>query len=114
MKKPPSRTRHSTAWPLACLARRSAHEIRALAAGVRPSEDPEANYQFAGHLSYCGQTEAALTLLRRAVEGGYCSYPAIEKDSLLARVRGAPEFASIRSTALACREAFLAERTRRK
>jgi len=98
---------------LACLARRPPREIRTLAAGVRPLEDPEANYQFAGHLSYCGQTKAALALLRRAVDGGYCSYPALDNDPLLTRVRGTSGFASIRSAAIACREAFLAQRTSR-
>jgi serine/threonine protein kinase/TolB-like protein len=96
---------------LACVQRRPQGELRALADGVRPSEDPEINYLFAGHLSYCGQSEAALAMLRRAIEGGYCSYPAVDTDPFFARLRGAPEFASIRSKAVACHEAFRAQQT---
>ena len=96
---------------LACVGRRPATELRTLAAGVRPSEDPEINYLFAGHLSYCRQSDAALAMLRRAIEGGYCSYPAIDMDPFFANLRGTPEFARIRAEAIACREAFLAQLT---
>jgi hypothetical protein len=78
---------------------------------VRPSEDPEINYLFAGHLSYCGQADAALAMLRRAVDGGYCSYPAVDTDPFFARLRGTPEFASVRSRAIACHQAFRAQQT---
>ena len=50
-------------------------EIATLAANVRTSEDPEANYLAAANLAYCGQTTQALRLLRAAVQGNYCSYP---------------------------------------
>ena len=54
---------------LACVGR-PASEIDRLAAGVHSSDDPEANYLFAGHLAYCRQSDEALAMLRRAIEGG--------------------------------------------
>jgi serine/threonine protein kinase/TolB-like protein len=74
---------------------------------VEPDEDCEANYFAAGHLAYCGRTRAALDMLKRAVDGNYCAYPAIEKDPLLASLRGEPEFAEIRNAARSCQEKFL-------
>ena len=42
---------------LACAAHRPPSEIDALAAAVRPSDDPETNFFAAAHLAYCGQFE---------------------------------------------------------
>jgi hypothetical protein len=92
---------------LACVGRRPASEIQQLAADVHPSDDPEASYLFAGHLAYCKQSDAALAMLRRAIDGGYCSYPALDTDPFFASLRGTPEFAPIRSAAIACHEGFL-------
>jgi hypothetical protein len=95
---------------VAFLEHRPAREIAALADGVKPSLDPEINYFSAAHLAYCGQTRAASGLLERAIAAGYCSYPAIDSDPLFASLRATPEFKGIRSAALACQNAFLAER----
>jgi len=48
-------------------------------------------------------------MLKQAVQGGYCSYPAIDSDPMLAGIRGRPEFAAIRSEGIACQKKFLAE-----
>jgi hypothetical protein len=85
-------------------------EIAALAYSVRPDMDPEDTYFSASDLAYCGQTKAALQMLRRAIEGNYCSYPAIDSDPLFANIRQKPEFAEIRSAAIQCQNKFLAER----
>ena len=95
---------------LACVQRKPASEIAAIAASVHLADDPEANYLTAGNLSYCGQTAMALSFLRRAVEGNYCSYPAMDSDPLLAGLRSNPEFARIRSAGVACQQNFLAAR----
>ena len=50
-------------------------EIKSLAAKVEVDDDPEVNYLFAGHLAYCGQNEAALRMLKTAIDHHYCSYP---------------------------------------
>jgi serine/threonine protein kinase len=98
---------------LACAQRKAPVELRALADSLRPSEDPEMNYFSAAHLAYCGQSEAALEMLRRTVTANYCSYPAIDSDPFFASLRTAPEFADIRSAAMACHNRFLAGRALR-
>ena len=61
-----------------------------LSRAVKPEGDAEANYLAAAHLAYVGQSEAALKLVTRAIEGGYCSYPSIDSDPLLAKARTSP------------------------
>jgi len=95
---------------LACAGHRPLPEIAALARSVQPAGDSEENYLSASDLAYCGQTEAALQMLRRAIEGNYCSYPAIDSDPFFASVRTKPEFAQVRSAAIHCQEKFLVER----
>jgi hypothetical protein len=94
----------------ACIENRPPQELAALAANVQTSEDPEANYLAAANLAYCGQTKEALRLLRLAVQGNYCSYPAMDSDPFFASVRTAPEFAAIRAAGMACQKRFLTER----
>ena len=96
----------------ACAAHRPLPEIAALASTVQPQEDPEVDYFFASHLAYCGQSEAALRFLKLAIQGNYCSYPAMDSDPFFATVRAKPEFAEIRSAGIACQKDFLAERER--
>jgi DNA-binding winged helix-turn-helix (wHTH) protein/serine/threonine protein kinase/tetratricopeptide (TPR) repeat protein len=97
---------------LACVERRPPAEISALAAAVRPLEDPEWNYFAASHLAWCGQTAVALEMLNRAIGGGYCSYPSIEADPLFRNLRRLPEYEEIRSSGAACQQRFLTERGR--
>jgi serine/threonine protein kinase/DNA-binding winged helix-turn-helix (wHTH) protein len=93
---------------MACLQHRPSDEIAALASQVQPNDDPEASYLFAGHLAHCGQTQSAVRMLDSAVRANYCSYPAIDSDPLLANIRPLPEFADVRSRAIACNRRFLA------
>jgi serine/threonine protein kinase/DNA-binding winged helix-turn-helix (wHTH) protein/Tfp pilus assembly protein PilF len=97
---------------LACAERKPSAEIAALVRMVQPADDPEANYLSAAHLAYCGQTSTALQMLKRAVQGNYCSYPAMDSDPFFASLRANPEFSEIRSAAIACQNKFLAERDR--
>jgi TolB-like protein len=97
---------------LAYLQHRPGTEIAALAAKVQPVRDPEMNFFAAAHLSYAGQPDAALPLLQRAIDGGYCSVPAIDSDPMFAGVRGKSRFAAIRSAGIACQERFRAEQER--
>ena len=46
--------------------------------------------------------------VERAVDGGFCSYPALEQDALLKPLRDDPEFQRIRRKAIACHEKFRA------
>lgn len=91
----------------AYLKHQPAKEIADLVRATEPVHDPEMNYFAAAHLAYIGETEAALNLLRAAVAGGYCSYPAIDSDPLLAPLRPSANFAEIRSLAKECRERFV-------
>jgi tetratricopeptide (TPR) repeat protein len=87
-------------------------DLAALAANVRTSDDPEANYLAATNLAYCGQTKQAIQFLRLAVQGNYCSYPAIDSDPFFASIRNQLEFREIRTAAIACQENFLTQRQR--
>jgi Tfp pilus assembly protein PilF len=94
----------------ACMRGRPESEIAQLARAVQPVFDSEENYLSAGHLSYCGQTEAAANMLRRAIEGNYCSYPAMESDALFNALRAHPEYPHIRAAGRECQQRFLAAR----
>ena len=62
--------------------------------------DSEPRYWFASIFARCGQKDAALRLLRSAVEQGYFPYPTLERDPLFASLRGDPEFQRIRELAM--------------
>jgi tetratricopeptide (TPR) repeat protein len=95
---------------LAFLEHRPASEIGALGRAVQPAPDPEVNYFSAAHLAYSGQTDAAVPMLRKAIEGGYCSYPAIDSDLLFASLRARSDFREIRTAGIQCQNSFLAQR----
>ena len=96
----------------ACVQDMTSSEIAALAARVQISDDPEANYLAAANLAYCGQNKLALSFLKKAVGGNYCSYPAMDSDPFFANVRLLPEFASIREAGIGCQQRFVAARRR--
>jgi DNA-binding winged helix-turn-helix (wHTH) protein/TolB-like protein len=75
--------------------------------------DPFPKYFLAAWDSYCGQPDLALSELRRAISQNYCSYPEMETDPLLDKVRGMTEFAEIRSLGIACQQRFLQHRKQR-
>ena len=76
----------------------------------RSSRDPELLYFNAGVLSYCGQTDAALRQLRKAIEGNYCSYPAMDQDPLFDSVRQDQKFSELRQAGIQCQQCFLSHR----
>ncbi len=47
-------------------------------------------------------------MFRLAVQGNYCSYPAMDADLFFKSVRTKPEFAEIRSATIARQQKFLA------
>lgn len=95
---------------LACVQQRPQAEIAALVPGVEMDADPEATYLFAGHLSYCGQTEEAVRFLKNAIEANYCSYPVMDRDPMLANVRSTRQFAELRLAGMGCQRNFDAQR----
>ncbi|HME31525.1 MAG TPA: hypothetical protein VKG65_02105 [Terriglobales bacterium] len=72
--------------------------------------DVEGWYIAGTMLSYCGQKDAALRLLRRAVGQNYCAYTALQTDPLLLKLRRTPEYAELLSAAKQCQNMFLAQR----
>ena len=70
------------------------------------SGDPETAYAIAPVLVFCGHPQEALRFVDRAVDGNYCSYPALDLDPIWAGVRDTPEFQRIRARAKACHDTF--------
>jgi hypothetical protein len=68
--------------------------------------DPEGPYGVAPMLAYCGRPQDALRFLERAVDGNFCSFPALDLDPVWTPLRNDPEFRRIRSKAMACHERF--------
>jgi len=90
-------------------------ELRKAAAALevepRSARDPETLYVNAAVLSFSGQAGAALRQLRKAIQGNYCSYPAMDLDPLFDPIRQLPEFAALHQAARQCQQNFLAHRT---
>jgi len=93
-----------------CLERRPPQEIAAIAGQVQSAAqaqtDPEILSDAAASLAVCGRTEDAIQLLHQAVRAGYCSYPSLMTDPVLASVREQASFASLITAAKACRAGF--------
>ncbi len=105
----------------ACLERPASQpspsaESDRLAREVEPSlennPDPENRYLDAGDLAFCGEKDMALRLLKSAIEGHYCSYEALQKDTLLVAIRSTPEYSQLLSAAKKCQDDFLLERAK--
>ena len=86
--------------------------LRDLESLVSSGRDSEPKYFQAARLAYCGYTGMSLRLLRRAVEGNYLAYPAMDRDPLLAKVRDTPEYASIRALAIERQKQLTAPRAK--
>lgn len=57
--------------------------------------DPEGLFYLTRHLAHMNETERALDLFQRVVEGGFFCFPAMARDSWLDPLRGYPEFARL-------------------
>jgi tetratricopeptide (TPR) repeat protein len=98
----------------ACLDPQSGSQLEGSAQEVETAAlaavDAEPRYVFGTLLSYCGQKDAALRLLRSAIEQNYCAYQSLQSDPLLIKLRGTPEFSELLSAAKECRGRFLRQR----
>src|SRR5579859_592633 len=79
-------------------------------ADPKTARDAEEEYRNAELLSLSGQGDAALRQLRKAIQGNYCSYPAMDKDPLFDKIRQRPEFADLRQAGIRCQQDFLSHR----
>ena len=82
----------------------------ALEATADMDPDPEDLYYFSAIMASTGYPAPALRLLRKAVERGYLSYPAMDRDPLFESIRKDPEFDAIRAEAIRWQKAFVARR----
>src|SRR5580700_10021487 len=84
--------------------------VRKVEADALAQSDGEVRYTFGAMLSYCGEKDAALRLIKSAVEHNYCAYGALQADPLLAKLRGTPEFSGLLAEAKQCQNELLAQR----
>lgn len=94
----------------AYLQRRPASQVAEMARDLKPAADPEVNYFSAAHLAYVGNREAALAMLKRSIDGGYCSFPAAKSDPMFLILRDTPQFASVEAAGMTCQGRFQKER----
>ena len=91
-------------------------ELDAIAARAQtmPNDpDPEIIYYQGAILAFCGKKDAAIHLLKTAIERNYCSYSQLQSDPLLSKLRPIPEFGELLAAAHACRQAVEATETSR-
>ena len=71
-------------------------------------EDPERFYAQGAALAFAGKKDAALRMLRLAIEHNYCAYADLENDPLLSKLRATAEFAELLKAARSCQQPLLA------
>lgn len=72
-------------------------------------DDPEPAYYQGAMLAYAGKKEAAVRMIRLAIEQNYCAVSALENDPLLSKLRATSEFADLLEAARFCQESVLAK-----
>jgi serine/threonine protein kinase len=78
--------------------------VREAEASAMTEPDPEAWYHVGALMAYCGQKEAALRLLKAAVQQNYCAYSALLGDPLLKDLRKETAFNEVLTAGSACQE----------
>jgi hypothetical protein len=73
------------------------------------TDDPEPAYREGAVLAFVGKKDAAVHLIRTAIEQNYCSYSNLENDPLLDTLRAMPEFADLLKAARYCQQPLLAQ-----
>lgn len=94
---------------LACARHEPKADIQAMASKTEVDDDPEVDYFFAGHLAFCGQTEAALQMLKVAIDHNYCSFPAIDSDPFFNGLRENPQYKKLRLAGIGCHNRFVSD-----
>ena len=113
VKKMPSNPRYHRDLLEACVGLRPQSELDRIAQQdltTQPAEaDPETWYYQGAILGYCGKKEAALHMLKLAVDQNYCAYSNLLSDPLLAKLRADPQFDTVLTAAHECQQAISAE-----
>src|SRR4029077_19017279 len=80
--------------------------VREAEASVMTEPDPEEWYRVGALMAHCGQKEAALRLLKAAVQQNYCAYSALLEDPLLKTLRKDTAFNQVLTAGSACQDAL--------
>jgi serine/threonine protein kinase len=80
--------------------------VREAESSAMTEPDPEAWYHVGALMAYCGQKDAALRLLKLAVQQNYCAYSALLEDPLLKGLRKETAFNQVLTAGSACQEAL--------
>jgi eukaryotic-like serine/threonine-protein kinase len=78
--------------------------VREAEASVMTEPDPEEWYRVGTLMAYCGQKDAALRLLKAAVQQNYCAYSALLEDPLLKDLRKDTAFNQVLTAGSKCQE----------
>jgi TolB-like protein len=78
--------------------------VREAEASVMTEPDPAAWYHMGALMADCGQKEAAMRLLKAAVQQNYCAYSALLDDPLLKALRKETAFDEVLTAASACQQ----------
>jgi len=76
--------------------------VREAVASVMTEPDPESWYHVGALMAYCGQEDAALRLLKAAVQQNYCAYSALLEDPLLKDLRKDTAFNEVLTAGSKC------------
>jgi eukaryotic-like serine/threonine-protein kinase len=74
--------------------------------------DPEPKFGQAELFNSCLGNAFTASLMKSAIEGGFCGYDFLRGDPVLAAFRKAPEYPALLAQAKQCQDRFLAERDR--
>src|SRR5216684_2015111 len=80
--------------------------VREAESSAMMEPDPEAWYHVGALMAYCGQKDAALRLLKAAVQQNYCAYSALLEDPLLKELRKDTAFNEVLTAGSKCQEAL--------
>jgi hypothetical protein len=78
--------------------------VREAESSTMMEADPEAWYHVGALMAYCGQKDAALRLLKAAVQQNYCAYSALLADPLLKSLRKETAFDEVLTAGSKCQE----------
>jgi serine/threonine-protein kinase len=78
--------------------------VRENEASVLTEPDPESWYRLGALMAYCGQKDAALRLLKAAVQQNYCAYSALLEDPLLKDLRKETAFNQVLTAGSECQQ----------
>jgi serine/threonine protein kinase/tetratricopeptide (TPR) repeat protein len=113
VKKIPSAPRYHRDVMEAALGLRPAADLDKMTQEGAPSlgagEDPESSYELGSVLAFAGKRDAAVHIIRTAIEQNYCAYSDLENDPLLDKLRPTPEFADLLKAGRFCQEPLLAQ-----